>query len=235
MASFCSTLAELWPDGVAAWLPAAPTPYEPERASAIAGYELDVAIQLAHKPERLAHSLSVGLTAERVAAAYGVEPYLARVAGILHDWSKALSSADLLERARVLGIDLGVNLELVVPLLHGIVAARELPARYPELPEAVWQAIERHTLGNDHMSPLDMVIFVADGIEPRRASTPSLEHQRSLVGTASLPELFFTSFSDGIAAIIGARRYLYPKALDIYNDVVLAYAAQRGGHVREGI
>ena len=29
MASFCSTLAELWPDGVAAWLPAAPTTYEP--------------------------------------------------------------------------------------------------------------------------------------------------------------------------------------------------------------
>jgi HD superfamily phosphohydrolase YqeK len=62
-----------------------------------------------------------------------VDPFLARVAGILHDWDKVVPDDELVRRARELGIDFGVDLDLVRPLLHGVVAARELPALYPEL------------------------------------------------------------------------------------------------------
>ena len=147
------------------------------------------------------------------------------MAGILHDWSKALPHEELVRRSRELGIDLGVDCALVEPLLHGMVAARELPARYPELPHAVWQAIDRHTLGNAHMSPLDMAVFVADGIEPLRGTIPALERQRALVATTSLADLFWASFADGVGYVISTRRYLYPGTLDIYNDIVFARRA----------
>lgn len=222
------TLAKTWPNGAPAWLGGIEPSYTKDQLKAICAYEAAAAEQLAPKPKRLAHSLSVGLTAERMAIAYGVDPYLARVSGILHDWSKVLPKERSIERARELGIDLGVDLSLVEPLLHGMIAARELPARFGELPGCVWQAIDRHTLGNAQMSPLDMVVFVADGIEPLRKPADAIRRQRKLVGKATLDDLFWACFSDGISYVIDTRRYLYPGTLSIYNELVLARGARAG-------
>ncbi len=218
--------ATVWKGMDTGWLPKTRPTYTKEQLADIARYEADLAAQLAEKPKRLRHSLSVGLTAERMALAYGVDPYLARVAGILHDWSKAEPNERLAEEAVRLGISFEVDMGLVGPLLHGMVAARTLPARYPELPSEVFQAIDRHTLGNAHMSELDMVIFVADGIEPFRKAVKPIESQRSHVGKVSLDDLFWESFADGVSYVIDTRRYLYPGTLDIYNEIALARATK---------
>lgn len=229
MSSPRKAFEQAWAKGGPSWLGASAPGYDDEQLSSIERYESELAVQLAPKPKRLAHSLSVGRTAERLAVTYGVDPYLARVAGILHDWSKVLPKAESIERAGELGIDLGVDLALVEPLLHGMIAARELPRRFPELPGEVWQAIDRHTLGNAHMSPLDMVVFVADGIEPLRKPAEAIERQRALVGSVSLADLYWASFSDGVAYVIETRRYLYPGTLSIYNDIVLERARDKRG------
>lgn len=226
MSSPAKAFDAAWSKDGPSWLGAAPL-YDKAQLADIARYENAAAAQLASKPKRLMHSLSVGLTAERLAVQYGVDAYLARVSGILHDWSKVLPSRESIDRASELGIDLGVDLSLVEPLLHGMIAARELPSRFPELPPEVWQAIERHTLGNAHMSPLDMIVFVADGIEPLRKPADAIRRQRKLVGEASLADLFWESFSDGVSYVIDTRRYLYPGTLSIYNDIVLERAQER--------
>ena len=177
----------------------------------------DLSEHLAKKPKRLAHSLSVAKTAEKLALIYDVDPFLARAAGILHDWEKASSASEQLEHARELGIDLGVDLELVHSLLHGIIASRVLPERYPELPPSVWHAISVHTSAAAEMSPLDMVLFVADGIEPLRPATKGISRVRSLVGKSSLDDLFWESFVGGIIYVLEGGRYLYPRTLDVYN------------------
>nr|WP_239471423.1 HD domain-containing protein [Olsenella profusa] len=187
--------------------------------------EADVRAHLAPKPRRLAHSLSVASTAESLARTYGTDPFLARCAGLLHDWEKVASGAEQEARARELGIDLGVDLALVRPLLHGIIAARELPARYPELPGEVWRAIAVHTTAASEMGPLDEVLFVADGIEPLRPSTPGIERTRSLVGELPLDDLFWESFVGGIVYVLEGGRYLYPGTIDVYNALAAARAA----------
>lgn len=227
MSSPSKSLESAWAKGGPSWLDVS-VEYGEGQLASIEGYENAARVQLAPKPKRLAHSLSVGLTAERLAAIYGVEPYLARVAGILHDWEKVLPARESIARASGLGIELGVELALVEPLLHGMIAARELPERFPELPDDVWQAIDRHTLGNAHMSPLDMVVFVADGIEPLRKPADAIKRQRKLVGKASLSDLYWECFSDGVSYVIETRRYLYPGTLSIYNDIVLERAQERG-------
>lgn len=227
MSSPSKSLESAWAKGGPSWLDVS-VEYGEGQLASIEGYENAARVQLAPKPKRLAHSLSVGLTAERLAAIYGVEPYLARVAGILHDWEKVLPACESIARASGLGIELGVELALVEPLLHGMIAARELPERFPELPDDVWQAIDRHTLGNAHMSPLDMVVFVADGIEPLRKPADAIKRQRKLVGKASLSDLYWECFSDGVSYVIETRRYLYPGTLSIYNDIVLERAQERG-------
>lgn len=201
---------------------------KPER-KLIEGLEADLSAHMeAAKPKRYQHSLSVALTAECMAAAYGVDPCLARVAGILHDWDKVLSPAEQIARAEELGVDLGVAPELVQPLFHGMTAARHLPERYPDLPDCVWQAIDRHTIGHADMTPLDMVVFVADGIEPIRRDVPAIHEVRSLVDEhAPLEDVYWTSFYHGVSYVIDTERYLYPGTLDIYNELALRRRADK--------
>ena len=176
----------------------------------------------AAKPRRYQHSLSVALTAERMAVAYGVDPCQARAAGILHDWDKVLSPTEQIARAQELGVDLGVDPMLVQPLLHGMTAARHLPERYPEPPDRIWQAIDRHTIGHADMTQLDMVVFVADGIEPLRRDVAAIHEVRVLVDEhAPLEDVYWTSFYHGVSYVIDTERYLYPGTLDIYNELAL--------------
>lgn len=200
--------------------PKADIAYSREQLDEIAKLERDLSVQLAAKPKRLAHSLSVARCAEWMAAVYGADPFSARCAGILHDWWKAASADEQIAEAKRLGIDFGVPLEKVQPLLHGLIAARTLPGRYPELPAEIWQAISRHTTAAKDMSCLDMVLFVADGIEPLRRSSPGIDTVRSEVGTEPLGQVFWDSFSGGIVYVIETERYLYPGTIDIYNALL---------------
>ena len=197
--------------------------YDKAESAMLARLRDDLTVHMKdRKPGRYKHSLSVAQTAEQMALVYGVDPYLACAAGILHDWDKVLSPEEQIARACELGIDLGVAPELVQPLLHGMTAARHLPARYPELPDAVWQAIARHTIGDADMTPLDMVLFVADGIEPRRRDVAPIRAVRDLVDAAApLEDVYWTSFYHGVSYVIETERYLYPGTLDIYNKLAL--------------
>lgn len=201
--------------------------YSDNQAAILRKLEEDLREHMAEaKPKRYEHSLNVAHTAEQMALAYGVDPFLARAAGILHDWDKVLSPDEQVDLARELEVDLGVDLELVQPLLHGITAAITLPGSYPILPYEVWQAISRHTIGAVDMTPLDMVVFVADGIEPLRRDVEAIHLTRTMVEEhAPLEDVYWTSFSRGVAYVIDTERYLYPGTLDIYNELAL----QRSG------
>lgn len=203
----------------------APTPdYDDAQREELAKLEADLAERMAEaKPRRWKHSLSVAATAEAMAMQYGVDPFLARAAGILHDWDKVVPDEELERRAAELGIDFGVDVSLVRSLLHGVVAARELPELYPELPQEVFRAISVHTTGAADMSDLDMVVFVADGIEPLRKSSPGIQRTRDMVAAGEpLADVYFEAFAGGAAYVVDTRRYLYPGTIDIYNALVLA-------------
>lgn len=192
-----------------------------EQEELLARIERDVAHQLESKPKRLAHTLSVADTAAELARAYGADEFAARVAGLLHDWHKAYGAKEQIALAEELGLDYGVDLALVAPLLHGALTAATLPARYPELPGEVWSAIARHTAGAKDMSALDMVVFIADAIEPLRPATPAIEGLRAKAGSSPLPELYFETFAESMAYVIETRRYLWPETLVTYNGLVL--------------
>ncbi len=201
--------------------------YTPEQLAFIAQVEADLAVQLSSKPRRLAHSLSVATTAESLALMYGCDPFLARVAGLLHDWCKVVPDDELVARAREHGLDFGCgdDYSQVKPLLHGAIAALELPERYPELPEEVWHAVSVHTTAAADMSDLDKVIFVADGIEPLRPASEGIEASRALVGRSTLDDLFWNCFVGGLVYVLECGKNLYLGSVVIYN----ALAARRYG------
>lgn len=179
------------------------------------------------KPRRYRHSLGVARTAAQLAQTYDVDPFLAEAAGLVHDWDKVLEDAELLARAAQYKIRIVGSPTLSVPLLHGPVAAVELPHMFPELPAETWQAVARHTVGATDMTPLDMVVFVADAIEPLRQGEYA-DELRGLVGKVSLTELFFKCFSQGLSYVILSGRYLYPSALTIYNSYAVTHESKKG-------
>ena len=127
-------------------------------------------VRMKDKRKRYVHSLGVAETALHLAEVYGVDRFDAAAAGLIHDWDKVLSDDELVTRALHYGIKIAGSPSAATPLLHGPVAAYELPQLFPELSPAVFQAVDRHTVGACDMTPLDMVVFVADAIEPNRAA-----------------------------------------------------------------
>lgn len=198
--------------------------FTPDERAELARIEELLAVRMKDARKRHAHSLGVARTAYRLAHVYGVSAFDAVAAGLLHDWDKVVASDELVMRAIRYGVKVAGSPALAVPLLHGPVAARELPELFPELPASVFQAIDRHTVAACDMTPLDMVVFVADAIEPGRRGSYA-ENLREMVGHAALSELFFACFSQGLTYVIQSGRYLYPTALDVYNH----YALQRSG------
>ena len=119
---------------------------------------------------RAAHSERVAETGAALARRHGLDQGAALLAGLLHDWCRELPAAETLALGRELGLVAdAADPQLVVGALHGPIAARVLPRRWPELPAAVLQAIDRHTTGDPAMTELDAVLFVADITEPGRA------------------------------------------------------------------
>lgn len=171
------------------------------------------------KPKRYTHSLGVAKTAAALAATYGVDVFCAAAAGLIHDWDKVLDDAEMLARAAEYRIPVACSPSMVAGLLHGPVAARELPSIFPDLPKEVFQAVDRHTVGAVDMTGLDMVVFVADAIEPGRRGDYAVG-LREMAGRVPLADLYFSCFSQGLSYVISNGRFLYPRAVEIYNTYV---------------
>lgn len=180
--------------------------------------------------KRLKHVHSVSETAEQMARTYGVNPFDAKVAGLLHDWDKLLKDEQLVARMDELGIEHPEHEELLLPVLHSFTGAVAVQREFPELEPGIISAIWNHTLGSAEMSDLDMVIFIADGIEPLRSDKrrPTLRDLRALVGEVPLGELYFAAYTETMRSLVDRRRFIHPLAFDIWNSLVAQYHPNPG-------
>lgn len=177
-------------------------------------------LQTRLKPRRFEHVQGVAEMAARLARAYGIDERKARLAGLLHDWDKEYSDDEIRQRARDLGVEVDpFVLETMPRLLHGPTAARELARAYPSIPADVLQAVARHTTAAADMSDLDMIIYIADVIEPQR-DFDGLKKLRDAVGVVPLETLFFMTFNHILLTLIERQRCLHPATVEVWNHYV---------------
>lgn len=167
----------------------------------------------------LDHSERVAATAASLAALYGVDEADARLAGLLHDWHRELPPAELVARAGRLGLDVTDVDEAVPYLLHGPLAEADLAEAYPDLSPDVLGAVGAHTYGVPNMTPLAMVVYIADVIEPSRRQR-GVEELRSAAGTRPLEELFADAYAASLRHLIDTRRRLHPQTVATWNAIV---------------
>lgn len=170
-------------------------------------------------PKRFKHSLGVSDTCVKLAKEYGLDVKKARLAGLLHDWDKGMDD----EQARARVYELGMEDELepyvvenMPGTLHGITAARALGNEFPQIPADVLQAISRHTTAALDMTPLDMMLYIADAIEPNR-QFGRIDELRAAVGKATLQELYFQTYEYWVFLLFERRKPLHPDTIAIWN------------------
>lgn len=141
--------------------------------------DLEAALAQRIQGERLAHVYRVLETARDMAARFGVAREQAEAAALMHDYAKAMPGAQLLAEARSRGLIIDPAEEKQPQLLHGPVGAALLADQGLITDPQVLGAIRWHTTGRAQMSRLEMVIWLADYIEPGR-SFPGVDAIREL-------------------------------------------------------
>ncbi len=175
--------------------------------------------------KRLHHIMGVAQAAVMLAQSYGIDERKARLAGLLHDWDKGYDDEGIRRRIAELGIVDELDpwvVEHMPGVLHGPTAAAALARDFPEIPDDVIQAIDRHTTAAMDMDDLDKVVYVADAIEESR-QYGRIDELRALVGTVSLDDLFFSTYEYWTTLLLEREKPLHPDTMAIWN----AQAAQR--------
>jgi len=165
------------------------------------------------------HCKRVSDSATALALVYGVDPDLARLAGLLHDWDREQTPEELLAAAHAAGIEITPADEAAPHLLHARTGAIAVASALPGLPAEVVTAIARHTVGATGMSALDMVVYLADMIESHRDYN-GVEPLRAAVGAVSLAELFALGYQQSMRHLVDARKRIHPVTIDVWNEYV---------------
>ena len=117
------------------------------------------------KAERYRHTLCVAQRARRLARRHGLDEEKAALAGLLHDCGKSLSSERKIALLRSSRASVPAFLETArrsPGLLHAHASAVLAQRRFGVSDPEVLSAIRKHTLGDSSMSPLDLLLYVAD-------------------------------------------------------------------------
>lgn len=166
--------------------------------------------------EAAEHSHRVARAAGDLARIYGVSVEEALLAGMLHDWHREVGEDVLLREADAAGLTVWPADRIDPRLLHARLGALDAQVHFPEISDDVARAIERHTLGAVEMSELDMVVYVADMIEPGRAFK-GVDDLREAVGSLSLSELFAEAYRLSVLHVIRQRKPLHPVTVEVWN------------------
>ncbi|HHY39081.1 MAG TPA: HD domain-containing protein [Clostridia bacterium] len=183
--------------------------------------------------ERLEHSLSVADTACFLAKVHGLSVEKAYIAGLLHDVARDMPYRVLLVYARKSHIPVG-RIELEEPvLLHAPVGAEVARREFGVTDEYVLKAISRHTTGCPGMSALDLVLYVADYIEPRRrfggfrGDSQDMKNIR-VTALEDLKGAALMVMDCTVEYLIRQKRLIHPRTIQARNDLLRRIASVGG-------
>ena len=117
---------------------------------------------------RFAHTLGVARLARRLAVRHGEDARRALIAGMLHDLARLWSPQRLLAECETRGIPVDAFESANPTVLHARLGAELAAEQFGVNDEAVLSAIRKHTLASGSMSTLDVIVYLADALEPGR-------------------------------------------------------------------
>lgn len=120
--------------------------------------------------KRYLHTVSVEKCAEKLAIALNIEDVgIVRAAALLHDITKEL---DFNEQTRILRDEALTSEDFDTPaILHSFSAPLVILRDFPEYRDKrILSAVKNHTVGDEGMSLIDLIVFIADYAEETRTN-----------------------------------------------------------------
>jgi nicotinate-nucleotide adenylyltransferase len=166
--------------------------------------------------KRFAHTLCVAYAARRLAKWHGEDEEKAALAGLLHDCAKGLDLSSMQAYVRENRIKADESILSSGALLHAVVGAHMARHVYGITQEDVLSAIACHTLGKVPMTRLEMIVYLADKIEPDREDYPGLYEIRRLSET-NLMGAVLMSLENTASYVKDCGKTLHPATIQTIN------------------
>lgn len=168
---------------------------------------------------RYEHTLRVAETAVTLANLHGQSQETVNkveLAAVFHDYAKYRSKEE--QKRWIEQSMLPKDLLLYHhELWHGPVASLLIEHEYGIRDKAVQQAIYYHTTGRANMSDVEMLVFIADYIEPAR-SFPGVEEVREMARQNLVTACWMAS-KNTIQFLMSKGSTIYPDTFHAYNDL----------------
>lgn len=168
--------------------------------------------------QRFQHVLRVTETAKSLALLHDVSVEQAEIAALFHDFAKSMEGNEMrrvLESRQEDQELFNFHKELWHAPVGAIIAQEEFGIE----DEDILHAIRYHTTGRAGMSDLEMVVYIADMIEPGR-DFPGVDVLREVVTQKSLSTAMRFSIIHSVEHLIGKRVPVYPDSIACYNYFV---------------
>lgn len=169
--------------------------------------------------KRYEHVLRVEKVGTQLAEHYGESVEKASIACLLHDLKK--QEDDQTSRQTIIAENLPLDLlDFGNSVWHGPVAAVYAQKQLDVSDEDILNAVKNHTVGSEHMSMLEKIVFVADYIEPAR-NFPAAEKARNLA-EKSLDAVVGYASRQTLQYLLENKLKIYPQTILTYNKYLMA-------------
>ncbi|MDY0396743.1 bis(5'-nucleosyl)-tetraphosphatase (symmetrical) YqeK [Virgibacillus halophilus] len=167
--------------------------------------------------KRYEHTLRVADTAAELSDRFHASKNKAQFAAVFHDYAK-YRSVNEMKRWILQSPELPKDLLYYHPeLWHGPVGSILVEREHGIKDREIQSAVRYHTTGKAHMSDLELIVFVADYIEPGR-DFPGLDKIREMAEHDLVKTAWMVS-SNTIAYLLKKGNPIYPDTFYAYNDL----------------
>ncbi len=168
--------------------------------------------------KRYEHSINVAKKAVELARIYGSDIDKARIAGLVHDCAKELTSEVLLDFVRLEGNEPDPVSLVQKELLHGPAAVYLCKNKFYIQDKEILSAVQFHTTGKENMSILDKIIYISDFIEVGR-EFPAVNGLRDLA-IININGALLKLFDATIIYVIQKQKMVHPDTINARNCLI---------------
>ena len=156
-----------------------------------------------------------------LAARHGIDEERAELAILGHDVARAAKKSEILKHAERFEMPV-LDIERRAPVtLHGPVGAELLRHDDGLEDEDILAAVRYHTTGSADMTPLGLLVFIADKLEPRKIKSYPYQQELRHIANESLSQAVLEFLCRESALRLQQRRPVHPSSVRAINSLLL--------------
>ena len=173
-------------------------------------------------PDKLqAHIFRVRDVGLDLASRHGIDEERAELAILGHDVARAAKKSEIMRQADRFGLNI-LDIERKAPvMLHGPVGAELLRHEDGLDDEEILDAVRYHTTGHPTLTPLGLLVFIADKLEPRKIKSYPYQQELRHIANESLSQAVLEFLCRESALRLQRRRAVHPDSVEAINALLL--------------